>query len=69
MADISICPLDGEERLDVLYTHSMYAFRASPPFQDKQDFSLRGWGNPTSEIQSIMRGMFPMLYPFLHESF
>jgi predicted acetyltransferase len=36
---------------------------------DPQDFPLRGWGNPTPEIQSIMRLMFPPLTPFLHENF
>ena len=36
---------------------------------DPQDFSLRDWGNPIPEIQSIMQEMFPRLYPFLHESF
>ena len=39
MADISIRPLDGEELLDILYTHGMYAFRASPPFQDKEEWA------------------------------
>jgi predicted acetyltransferase len=36
---------------------------------DPQDFPLRGWGNPTPEIQAVMRGMFPRLHPFLHENF
>ncbi|MBI5962313.1 MAG: GNAT family N-acetyltransferase [Chloroflexi bacterium] len=39
MTDISIRPLDGEERLDVHYNHGMYAFRASPPFQDKEEWA------------------------------
>jgi predicted acetyltransferase len=36
---------------------------------DPQDFPLRGWGNPTSEIQTSMHTMFPPLTPFLHENF
>jgi predicted acetyltransferase len=36
---------------------------------DPQDFSLRGWGNPTPEIQNSMRAMFPSRMPFLHENF
>lgn len=36
---------------------------------DPQDFSLRGWGDPTPEIQAEMRGMFPPRAPFLHENF
>jgi predicted acetyltransferase len=36
---------------------------------DPQDFPLRGWGNPTSEIQNIMRTIFPPRTPFLHEYF
>jgi predicted acetyltransferase len=36
---------------------------------DPQDFSLRGWGDPTPEIQKIMRAMFPSRTPFLHENF
>jgi predicted acetyltransferase len=34
-----------------------------------QDFPLRGWGNPTSEIQNVMRAIFPPRTPFLHEYF
>jgi predicted acetyltransferase len=36
---------------------------------DPHDFWLRGWGNPTSEIQSVMRTMFQPRLPFLHEYF
>lgn len=36
---------------------------------DPQDFPLRGWGDPDPALQSIMRGMFPKLSPFLHENF
>jgi predicted acetyltransferase len=36
---------------------------------DPQDFPLRGWGNPTPEIQAQMRAMFPPRIPFLHENF
>jgi len=34
-----------------------------------QDFPLRGWGNPTPEIQASQRGLFPPQVPFLHEYF
>jgi predicted acetyltransferase len=36
---------------------------------DPQDIPLRGWGNPDSSLQSIQRGMFPKMRPFLHENF
>jgi predicted acetyltransferase len=36
---------------------------------DPQDFPIRGWGNPRSEIQIVMRSMFPPRIPFLHEVF
>jgi GNAT superfamily N-acetyltransferase len=37
MTNISIRPLQGEEFLDVHYNFSMYAFRPSPPFPDKEE--------------------------------
>jgi hypothetical protein len=37
--------------------------------RDPQEFPLRGWGNPDPALQSIMRGMFPKMIPFLHENF
>jgi predicted acetyltransferase len=36
---------------------------------DPQDFPLRGWGNPSPEIQTVLRTIFPPLLPFLHERF
>ena len=36
---------------------------------DPGDFSVRGWGNPTLEVQSRMRILFPALTPYLHEFF
>ena len=36
---------------------------------DPQDFPLRGWGNPTPELQAIHGSMFPRLQPFMHEMF
>jgi predicted acetyltransferase len=36
---------------------------------DPQDFILRGWGNPTREMQMVMRAVFPAQIPFLHENF
>jgi predicted acetyltransferase len=36
---------------------------------DPQDIPLRNWGNPDSALQSIQRGMFPRMSPFLHEVF
>jgi predicted acetyltransferase len=36
---------------------------------DPQDFSLRGWGDPNPELQSVLRRMFPRMRPFLHENF
>jgi predicted acetyltransferase len=36
---------------------------------DPQDFPLRGWGNPTPELQAVQRSMFPRLCPFMHEMF
>jgi predicted acetyltransferase len=37
--------------------------------RDPQDFPLRAWGSSEPEIQTIMRGMFPRLVPYLHENF
>lgn len=39
MTAISIRPVAGEEQLDILYNHGMYAFRPSPPFQDKEEWA------------------------------
>ena len=39
MTNTSIRPLQGEELLDVLYNFQMYAFRASPPFMDKEEWT------------------------------
>ena len=36
---------------------------------DPQDISLRDWGTSASEIQSIQRGMFPRMIPFMHDIF
>jgi hypothetical protein len=36
---------------------------------DPQDFSLRGWGNPSPDLQTVMRTMFPAITPHLHEYF
>lgn len=32
-------------------------------------FSLRDWGNPSTEVQTTMQQMFPLLQPFLYEVF
>ena len=39
MTNISIRTLQGEELLDVLYNFQMYAFRASPPYADKEEWA------------------------------
>jgi hypothetical protein len=36
---------------------------------DPEDFDVRGWGDPSPELQQTMRAMFPPLAPHLHESF
>ena len=36
---------------------------------DPQDFALRGWGNPSVELQAGLRQMFPAKTPHLHENF
>jgi predicted acetyltransferase len=36
---------------------------------DLQDFILRGWGDPKSNLQAVMRTMFVKASPFLHENF
>jgi predicted acetyltransferase len=36
---------------------------------DPDDFAIRGWGNPSPEVQEIMRTMFPPMLPYLHEYF
>ncbi len=34
---------------------------------DPEDFAPRGWGDPTPEVQGVMRAMFPPRLPYLHE--
>jgi hypothetical protein len=34
---------------------------------DPGDFAIRGWGNPSPQVQDTMRVMFPPRQPFLHE--
>ena len=36
---------------------------------DPGDFAIRGWGNPTPELQLAMRAVFPPMVPHLHEHF
>jgi hypothetical protein len=36
---------------------------------DPEDFAIRGWGNPSPEVQAVMREMFPPMQPHLHEYF
>jgi predicted acetyltransferase len=36
---------------------------------DPGDFRLRGWGNPSNEVQATMRAMFPARLPHIHEFF
>lgn len=36
---------------------------------DPDDFAIRGWGNPSLEVQAVMRSMFPPRLPYLHEYF
>lgn len=36
---------------------------------DCADFKIRGWGNPSGELQDKMRKMFPRMLPYLHEYF
>lgn len=31
------------------------------------DFPIRGWGDPSPEVQATLRTMFPPLVPYLHE--
>jgi GNAT superfamily N-acetyltransferase len=34
---------------------------------DPVDYHIRGWGDPSPEIQDTMREMFPLKLPYLHE--
>lgn len=34
---------------------------------DPGDFKVRGWGDPSPELQGILRTMFPLKLPYLHE--
>lgn len=34
---------------------------------DPADFAIRGWGDPSPELQNRLRVMFPPQYPYLHE--
>ena len=36
---------------------------------DPDDFAIRGWGNPSPQVQATLRAMFPSMTPYLHESF
>ncbi len=36
---------------------------------DPADFPIRGWGDPSPEVQATLRAMFPPLLPYLHEYF
>jgi hypothetical protein len=36
---------------------------------DPADFAVRGWGDPSSQLQAMMRTMFPTRLPYLHEAF
>jgi len=36
---------------------------------DPVDFGLRGWGEPSPEVQAVMRAIFPPMLPHLHEMF
>jgi predicted acetyltransferase len=36
---------------------------------DPGDYAIRGWGNPTPELQAAMRSIFPPTIPHLHERF
>jgi predicted acetyltransferase len=36
---------------------------------DPGDFTFRGWGNPSPEVQATMRTMFPRMLPHIHEIF
>ncbi|QBD80358.1 GNAT family N-acetyltransferase [Ktedonosporobacter rubrisoli] len=36
---------------------------------DPESFAIRGWGNPSAELQSTLRSMFPPLLPYLYETF
>lgn len=36
---------------------------------DPGEFAMRGWGNPSPQVQQAMRSMFPRLVPHVHEQF
>jgi predicted acetyltransferase len=36
---------------------------------DPGDFAIRGWGNPSPDLQAVMRTVFPSMLPFMHEMF
>ena len=36
---------------------------------DPNDLPLRGWGNPTTELQAKLRALFPPRVPYVHEVF
>ncbi len=36
---------------------------------DPDDFAIRGWGDPSPDVQEAMRTMFPPMIPHLHERF
>lgn len=36
---------------------------------DPAGFSVRDWGNPTPQVQAVMRALFPPMVPHMHEVF
>jgi len=36
---------------------------------DPGDLAIRGWGNPSLQVQETLRTMFPPMLPYLHEMF
>ncbi len=36
---------------------------------DPGDFTFRGWGDPSLQVQETMRAMFPRMLPHMHEMF
>ena len=36
---------------------------------EPESFAIRGWGNPSPQIQATMQHMFPLLQPYLYENF
>lgn len=64
---LQVCPADTEQADCDLTIQALAALIYGT--HDPDDFSIRGWGNASPELQTTLRIIFPPLVPHLHEYF